>query len=159
MFIPSCRVPAFSSTAMIPTSTEGINVCSVQFTLVREPLFKQTPLGLVSPTACLPIAVIFKVELSGKPGNNSILPYLSPIRTIPWKSMGNVWRKVDVYSFSRAEHNILVVLCESQVCFHLKHWIFFASHFGSGTKDAGNGCRTAFFPVVLQAKALCSLWL
>lgn len=75
---------------MFPTSTEGINVCSVQFSLVREPLFKQTPLGLVSPTACLPIAVIFKVELSGKPGNNSILPYLSPIRTIPWKSIGNV---------------------------------------------------------------------
>lgn len=64
---------------MIPTSTEGINVCSVQFTLVREPLFKQTPLGLVSPTACLPIAIMFKVEFSGKPGNNSTLPYLGKV--------------------------------------------------------------------------------
>lgn len=64
---------------MIPTSTEGINVCSVQISLVQEPLFKQTPLGLVSPTACLPIAVIFKVELSGKPGNNRTLPYLGKV--------------------------------------------------------------------------------
>lgn len=45
--------------------------------------------------------------------------------------------KVEVFKFSRAHHTVLVVLCEYQVCFHLKHQIFASDFLGNRTK----GCR------------------